>query len=148
MMNFKSFTVDFVITGCFVFMLTNASFALEYTTSRGRRQERRQPGTVHKGDAAKGRTKAPPQARPTPAGAEAQPQRKAPFFYYSGKRSRNQGENTMKQISLRLPEELYEELSKRGDKINCSTNSMIMFLIHLGLKIYDGDAVIHQSEFE
>lgn len=54
----------------------------------------------------------------------------------------------MKQISLRLPEELYEELSKRGDKINCSTNSMIMFLIHLGLKIYDGDAVIHQSEFE
>lgn len=52
----------------------------------------------------------------------------------------------MKQISLRLPEELYDELSRRGEKINCSTNSMIMILIHLGLKIYDGEAVIHQSQ--
>ena len=52
----------------------------------------------------------------------------------------------MKQISLRLPEELYDELSRRGEKINCSTNSVIMILIHLGLKIYDGEAVIHQSQ--
>lgn len=48
----------------------------------------------------------------------------------------------MKQISLRLPEELYEELSKKGEAINCSANSMIMFLVHLGLKIYDGEAII------
>ncbi len=52
----------------------------------------------------------------------------------------------MKQITLRLPEELYMELSKKGEQINCSTNSMIMFLVHLGLKIYDGQAVIHQPK--
>lgn len=52
----------------------------------------------------------------------------------------------MKQITLRLPEELYIDLGKRGEKINCSTNSMIMVLIHLGLKIYDGEAVIHQPK--
>ncbi len=52
----------------------------------------------------------------------------------------------MKQITLRLPEELYEELSQKGEKINCSTNSMIMFLVHLGLKIYDGEAVIQQPK--
>lgn len=52
----------------------------------------------------------------------------------------------MKQITLRIPEELYDELRDKGDKINCPTHSMIMFLIHMGLKIYDGEAAIHQPK--
>ena len=52
----------------------------------------------------------------------------------------------MKQITLRLPEKLYTVLSEKGEEINCSTNSMIMVLVHLGLKIYDGEAIIHQPK--
>lgn len=58
---------------------------------------------------------------------------------------KNLGGFVMKQISLRLPETLYEKLSMKGEEINCSTNSMIMMLIHLGLKIYDGQVVIQQK---
>lgn len=53
---------------------------------------------------------------------------------------------SMKQITLRLPEKLYTVLSEKGEEINCSTNSMIMVLVHLGLKIYDGEAIIHQPK--
>lgn len=47
----------------------------------------------------------------------------------------------VKQITLRLPKELYNDLARRGDEINCSANSMIMFLVKLGLKIYDAETV-------
>ena len=52
----------------------------------------------------------------------------------------------MKQITLRIPEELYTELGERADKINISTHSIILLLVHLGLKIYDGKAVIQVEE--
>lgn len=52
----------------------------------------------------------------------------------------------LKQITLRLPEDVYQDLIRRGDAINCSVNSMIMLLVHLGLKIYDGQAVIQVTQ--
>lgn len=51
----------------------------------------------------------------------------------------------MKQIALRLPEEMYEMLQRKGAEINCSANSLILLLVHLGLKIYDGEAIIHSQ---
>ena len=51
----------------------------------------------------------------------------------------------MKQIALRLPEEVYTEVSKRGEEMGCSANSLINILIHLGLKALDGKVILKET---
>lgn len=43
----------------------------------------------------------------------------------------------MKNFSLRLPDEMYDDLAAKGEEINCSMHSMIMFMIKLGTKVYE-----------
>ena len=46
----------------------------------------------------------------------------------------------MKQIVLRLPDEVYAEVSKRGEEMGCSVPSLLKVLIHLGTKALDAIA--------
>lgn len=55
-------------------------------------------------------------------------------------------QNDIKQISFRLSEEVHEELTELANKSSVSLNSLILTLIHLGKKIYNGQAIISLSD--
>ena len=44
----------------------------------------------------------------------------------------------MKHFSLRVPDEKLEQIQAIGEELNCSTHSVFMFLVALGLKVYTG----------
>ena len=51
-------------------------------------------------------------------------------------------ENRIKQITLRISEEFYDETKKEADKIGSSYNSFLLMLMSLGMKIYNSDEII------
>ena len=52
----------------------------------------------------------------------------------------------MKHFSLRVPDELMEQIQGIGEELNCSTHSVIIFLVKLGLKVYGAETTIHLTE--
>lgn len=51
----------------------------------------------------------------------------------------------IKQITMRIPEGFLEEIKIEADQIGSSCNSLMMVLLKLGLKAYNGDISIHQK---
>lgn len=52
----------------------------------------------------------------------------------------------MKNITLRVTDELHAQIQEMSEEINCSAHSMILFLIKLGMKVYAADATIHLTD--
>ena len=51
-------------------------------------------------------------------------------------------ENRIRQMTLRISEEFYDETKKEADKIGSSYNSFLLMLMSLGMKIYSSDEII------
>lgn len=49
------------------------------------------------------------------------------------------GEQTTIQIGLRVPEHINSRLDERAEAIGISKNALLMVLIDMGMKVYDGD---------
>lgn len=51
----------------------------------------------------------------------------------------------IKQITMRIPEKFLEEIKEEADQIGSSCNSLMMVLLKLGLKAYNGEVIIQQK---
>ena len=51
----------------------------------------------------------------------------------------------IKQITMRIPEKFLEEIKEEADQIGSSCNSLMMVLLKLGLKDYNGEVIIQQK---
>lgn len=54
--------------------------------------------------------------------------------------------NSVKQITLRISDKLYEETKKEADEIGSSYNSFLLTLIALGRKVYNCDEIILRKD--
>ena len=51
----------------------------------------------------------------------------------------------IKQITVRISDDLFNEIKKEADQIGSSCNSLMMVLMKLGLKVYNGKVTIQQK---
>lgn len=54
--------------------------------------------------------------------------------------------NDIKQLTIRLPENVFEDTKKEAEECGASHNSYLMMLIHLGRKVYNSNTVITLEE--
>lgn len=52
---------------------------------------------------------------------------------------------SVRQMTLRISNNLFEETQQEADAIGSSQNSFICMMIKLGLKVYNGQVVIQQK---
>lgn len=48
-------------------------------------------------------------------------------------------EQTTIQVGLRVPEHINARLEKKAEAVGISKNALLMVLIDLGMRVYDGD---------
>lgn len=55
-------------------------------------------------------------------------------------------QTTIRQFTLRITEDMYQDAKKEADEIGSSLNSYILLMIRLGIKAYRGKLIIHLEE--
>lgn len=54
-------------------------------------------------------------------------------------------QTTIRQLTVRMTEGMFQETKEEADQIGSSHNSFIMMMIKLGLKTYNADVIIQKE---